>query len=341
MMNALCLELENRKEEFDKLPMCTIYFGGGTPSLVDQEEMTKIFETIQKNYDVSGLLEVTLEANPDDITTENLRFWRQLGISRLSIGIQSFREEDLRWMNRAHNAKEASTCIDLAQRNGFDSFSVDLIYGLPNLSLADWQTNIQNVIDYGVDHISAYCLTVEEKTLLAKQVKEGELQLSNEEEQAEQFQFLVEYLSQAGYEQYEVSNFCLPGREAIHNTSYWKGVPYIGIGPSAHSFNGESRRFNISNNALYMRHIEEKEIYFEVEKLTNKERFNEQVLTGLRTKWGVDLTSLSQVHALDDEFIQKKNQFITKNWMIENEGHIKLFGDGWLLADFIASELFV
>lgn len=341
MVNTICSELESRKFEFENTPLNSIYFGGGTPSLLKQPEMAQILNTIELNYDVNDIKEVTLEANPDDITDESLRFWKELGISRLSIGIQSFRESDLKWMNRAHNVHEAETCVDLAKSYGFNSFSVDLIYGLPNLSLKEWQKNIQNVIDYGVDHISAYCLTVEERTALAKKVNDGDIIPADEDHQAEQFQFLVEHISKAGYEQYEVSNFCKPDKEAVHNTSYWKGIKYIGVGPSAHSFDGSSRRFNIPNNALYMKKLSENEEYFEVEHLTIEQKFNELLLTGLRTKWGVSLRKLTDIQIPNKEFIKCKNDFIAKNWIKEENGNIMLQNEGWLMADFIASELFL
>ncbi len=341
MIKTICLELESRKIELSQQKVKSLYFGGGTPSLINELELKEIFLAVHNNYDVSELSEVTLEANPDDIQVENLRAWKEIGINRLSIGIQSFREEDLKWMNRAHSVVEAETCIGLAREYGFDSFSVDLIYGLPNLTLKDWQENIQNVIDYGVSHISAYCLTVEEKTILAKKVENKQIIPSTEDEQAEQFEFLVAYLKKAGYEQYEVSNFCLPGKEAVHNSAYWKGISYVGVGPSAHSFNGSIRRFNVANNAQYMKLFEEGDAYFDFETLTTTQQFNEAILTGLRTKWGVSMHKLTSIQNPTVEFVRAKNEFVEKKWLKEENEYITLIGEGWLLADYIASELFL
>jgi oxygen-independent coproporphyrinogen-3 oxidase len=341
MIDVICLELKHRKNEIEKFEVESIYFGGGTPSLLAAEDLKKIMDTILQNYVVKGLLEVTLEANPDDITGENLRGWKVGGIDRLSVGIQSFKQSDLEWMNRAHNVDEANNCVALAKSAGFSSFSVDLIYGLPALTLQEWESHIQNVIDYGVAHISAYCLTVEEKTALANKVKTGEISPADEDAQAEQFEFLVQKLKTAGYEQYEVSNFCLPGKEAIHNSGYWKGSNYIGIGPSAHSFDGKTRRFNVANNAQYMNKLEKGEVYYEIEGLSENQRFNELILTGIRTKWGVSKNRLTEICLLTKAFNAQLNQFKEKGWLREENGTIFLQGEGWLMADHIASELFI
>lgn len=340
MIDTICLEIVQRKEEIAHFEVHSIYFGGGTPSLLQADDLKRIMETIHQNYVVKNLLEVTLEANPDDINETNLRGWKTAGIDRLSIGIQSFKESDLKWMNRAHSVDEANSCVATAKQAGFNAFSVDLIYGLPGLSLSDWDKHIQNVIDYGVDHISAYCLTVEEKTVLANKVKSGQIIPAEEDDQAGQFEFLVQKLKAAGYEQYEVSNFCLPGKEAVHNSGYWKGIPYLGFGPSAHSFNGINRRFNFPNNAKYMKQMEEGSTCFEEEILAEYQRFNELILTGLRTKWGVSIYSLTNVFTPSLAFHAQVKKFEEKGWLkVENET-LFLQGEGWLMADYIASELF-
>jgi oxygen-independent coproporphyrinogen III oxidase len=341
MISCLILEIKNRAFELRGQHVETIYFGGGTPSLISSSDLNNLLGEISNNYDVIDLPEITLEANPDDMTISNLRSWKKAGVNRLSVGIQSFREKDLKWMNRAHNSEESKACLRLAQEAGFQNFSVDLIYGLPDLSMAEWKEQIHNVIGYGVQHISAYCLTVEERTILAKKVKEGEIIPADEDTQALHFNTLLEVLEKSGYEQYEVSNFCLPDFEAKHNTSYWKGVPYVGIGPSAHSFDGQSRRSNVANNALYMKGLNEGNSYYEIEILSDKEKFNETLMTGLRTKWGVSLYSLTKLHVLTKEFKDKLYTFLDKGWMREENDILYLDGDGWLMADFIASELFV
>lgn len=340
MIRTICLELRSRKKELGNIPIQSIYFGGGTPSLLLASDFEEIMRAILENYVVNSDLECTLEANPDDIDVENLRLWKRVGINRLSIGIQSFREQDLKWMNRAHTVEESEQCIALAKAEGFQAFSVDLIYGLPNLSLQEWGIHIQNVIDYNVNHVSAYCLTVEMKTALAKQVKQGTIVPATEDEQADQFEFLVEKLKAAGYEQYEVSNFCRPGKEAVHNSGYWRGSSYLGVGPSAHSYNGKSRRFNIANNLQYMKLFQAKKTYFETEDLSKHQKFNELILTGLRTKWGVSKQALTAILPFSPAFLEQKNDFLAKSWLDEDDDTLRLIGAGWLMADYIASALF-
>tara|TARA_R110000737_G_scaffold127298_1_gene159881 strand:- start:308 stop:1336 length:1029 start_codon:yes stop_codon:yes gene_type:complete len=340
MIVAMCDEIKSRSPELTGQTIQTIYFGGGTPSLLQEEEFLHLFTTIKNNFKISKDAEITLEANPDDIKITSLQSWKRLGFNRLSIGLQSFREKDLRWMNRAHNEEEAKNCVLLAKQEGFDSISVDLIYGLPDLDLKTWKNHIQTAVDFGVDHISSYCLTVEEKTLLHKQVKEGTIIPSNEEEQAQQFELLRSELKKADFHQYEVSNFCRPGKEAVHNSSYWKGDHYLGIGPSAHSFDGKSRRYNIANNNQYMKLIGAKSDYFEVEVLTPANRFNELLMTGLRTIWGVDLKQLNDIIPLSNEFNNRVKTFQNKKMLVQKGNHLFLDGEGWLMADYLVSELF-
>lgn len=340
MVSVMCEEINSRSHELVHQTVETIYFGGGTPSLLIESEFLKLFKAIEENYKISKTAEITLEANPDDIQVESLRSWKRLGFNRLSIGLQSFREKDLRWMNRAHNAEEAKSCVALAKQEGFEAISVDLIYGLPELDLKTWQNHIQTAVNFGVDHISSYCLTIEEKTLLHKKVKDGTITPSNEDEQAQQFELLRSELEKSCFYQYEVSNFCLPGKEAKHNSSYWKGDSYLGIGPSAHSFDGDTRRYNIANNRQYMKCLKEKANYFEVEVLTSANRFNELIMTGLRTIWGVDLTKLNDIIPLSEEFKKQVLLFEKKNMLVQKDNQLFLKGEGWLMADYIVSELF-
>jgi oxygen-independent coproporphyrinogen-3 oxidase len=340
MINSLGAELALRTEYLENDTINTVYFGGGTPSLLDFEEFQVLFNAIKAHFTLSPEAEFCLEANPDDINADSLLAWKKLGFNRLSIGLQSFRESDLKWMNRAHNSKEALACVPLAKSHGFDAISIDLIYGLPNLDLETWREQIKIAVGLGVEHISAYCLTVEEKTVLAKKVESGAIIPSNENEQSDQFNLLVEELSLSGFERYEISNFCRDKKYSKHNTAYWKGTPYLGIGPSAHSFDGNNRAFNIANNSKYIKEITSGNLPLTHDILAPKDRFNELLMTGLRTKWGVSIEQLKAHLPLGPEFLQKTDEFIEKGWVIRNDEHLFLQGEGWLMADYIAAELF-
>lgn len=341
LIDTICEELVFRKDELNGEVINSVYFGGGTPSLLNSDELKSIQSTISANYLISSSPEITLEANPDDMSVSNLKDWRNNGINRLSVGIQSFRDNDLKWMNRAHTAEHAENCVKDAQQFGFNAISVDLIYGLPSMDLSEWNNQIEKAISLNIQHISAYCLTVEQKTQLHKLVEKGEVVPGNEDHQSEQFLHLLQVLKEKGFEQYEISNFCIPGFEAVHNSSYWKGEKYIGIGPSAHSFDGTNRRWNISNNALYMKLFKEEKTWYEKEELTGKDRFNELLLTGLRTKYGVNLSALQSNHSLTKDFIQKIENYANDGWMQKIEGTLLLTDEGKLRADYIASELFI
>lgn len=340
MIEAMLQEIRSRSAYLGYQLLETIYFGGGTPSLLSRSELKILLLEVMTNFDVSPVAEITLEANPDDIIVENLIDWKILGINRLSIGLQSFRSEDLEWMNRAHSCEEALNCVALAQKMGFDNINVDLIYGLPNLSLEDWQRNIQTVIDLKIQHVSAYCLTVEEKTVLNKWVEQRKIIPANEDEQSDQFELLVSELEKAGMEQYEISNFSLKGKHSVHNSNYWKGKHYLGIGPSAHSFNGMSRSWNIANNQKYIALINSGESYIETEQLQVKDRFNELLLIGLRTSFGVDLEQLKAIQEPPSTFWEKIENMKTSGWIILSDDTISLTKEGKLKADYIASELF-
>lgn len=339
MIATIGKEIELRKEELKHVTIASIYFGGGTPSILSAQELNFLLQKIHTNFDVDSSAEITLEANPDDITVQQLAMWKDEGINRLSIGLQSFKASDLKWMNRAHTVDEALTCVQLAKKSGFNAISVDLIYGLPGLTTAEWQNHIDCVIEMDVQHISAYCLTVEEKTALNQLVKDKKIIPAGEDAQSDQFILLTEQLKKAGFLHYEISNFGKPGHEAVHNSNYWKGISYMGVGPSAHSFNGSSRRWNISNNSQYLKQFAAN-AYYEVEILTRNDQWNEIIMTGLRTSSGVSIDQLSAIFPVDEVF-QKTLHTFEKEGLIECSNHqLVLTEKGRLQADFIASEFF-
>jgi oxygen-independent coproporphyrinogen III oxidase len=322
----------------------TIYFGGGTPSLLSADEINLIVDTIQKHYPIISLKECTLEANPDDLNKHYLQSLRSTPVNRFSIGVQSFREEDLRYMKRAHNAQQADYAIKAAQDAGFSNLSIDLIYGTPGLTDAEWKKNLSKVAEFGIPHFSSYALTVEDKTALAQAIAQKKTAPVNPEQAAGQFEILMEQAATMGYEHYEISNLALPGRYAIHNTNYWRGLPYLGIGPSAHSFNGITRSWNIANNALYARSIlQEHKLLFEEEKLTPAQRLNEYIMTSLRTMWGCDLHKIANEwdSSSADRVEKSARIFQEKGWVIQQDKKLILTNSGKLFADKIAAELFV
>jgi len=341
MLTAICKELITRKSFLQNKVVGSIYLGGGTPSLLTKKELCYILDTVRSNFNISEDVECTLEANPDDITKETLESWKSAGINRLSIGLQSFRDEDLKWMNRAHTAEESLKCVELAHESGFENLSVDLIYGLPDLTLEEWDSAIKKVIEMGVPHVSAYCLTVEQKTTLENWVKRGKLKVGSEDEQSDQFMRLLSLMEENDYEQYEISNFCKPNNESRHNSNYWKNEWYLGVGPSAHSFNGTLRTWNIANNHRYIKLIKAKEDCFEVEELSARDRFNEAILTGLRTRYGVEIDQLEKRYFEAEAFRKTCAYFEQQNWLYEKNGFLLLTREGKLRADHIASELFI
>ncbi len=340
MVVALTQELRNRNAYLAQ-ELETVYLGGGTPSLLAAGDLQKIFAEIRQSFTFQQLRECTLEANPDDINPTFLEQLKSTPVNRLSIGIQSFREPDLKFMNRAHNAEEAINAVSLAQKAGYTNITIDLIYGTPGLSNKDWKENLERAIDLGVQHISSYALTVEEKTALAHQIAKGKTPEPKGEQAAEQFEILVETLCNNGFEHYEISNFAKPGHYAIHNTNYWNGAHYLGIGPSAHSFNGQSRQWNVANNALYCKGIFAGDPVHEVELLSRQDQINETLLTGLRTMWGVDLDKFRQKFgpAAFDGLIYRLEQENSLHYTLTGQ-HLKLTGAGKLFADGIAARLF-
>jgi oxygen-independent coproporphyrinogen-3 oxidase len=341
MVGAIGREIELQKDYLEGATIQSIYLGGGTPSLLDEEELGFLLGRIREYHPIADEAEITLEANPDDISAEKLRMWRQESVNRLSIGIQSFSEEDLRFMNRAHNAREARECLELAQKAGFTDLTADLIYGSPTTSDKQWAENIEIMLSYELPHISAYCLTVEPRTALDHFVRKGKVPPVDEQKAARQYEYLQNRLAGAGYIHYEISNFAQPGREAKHNSSYWMGLPYLGVGPSAHSYNGRSRQWNIANNAAYLKALAEERIPFEGEEITPDLRYNEYVMTRLRTIWGCTLQELETIGPeYADHFEKEVGPFVEKGWIEQEKGLFRLTRSGKLMADHVAGELF-
>lgn len=343
IVSAIQQELINRVNYVSDEKIETIYFGGGTPSLLNKDELSSILKTIYTSYSVSSDPEITLEANPDDLTKSKLKELKEAGVNRLSIGVQSFKQEHLTWMNRSHDVEQAKQSIKLARAVGFTDLSVDLIYGIPAMDIEVWEENISELIALNPTHISSYCLTAEHKTALQYAVDKGEVTMPLDRDTSEQFNVLVYMLREAGYEQYEISNFCKEGLESKHNSSYWLGKKYLGVGPSAHSFNGESRRWNVSNNAKYLKAIADDTIYWEDEVIDVITSYNEYVLTRLRTKWGIEKTYLEKHFPAEIlSHFNKEVYFFLKNGLVvlDNEESYVLSDAGKLLADGIASDLF-
>lgn len=343
MLQALGQEIELRKNYLAGESIETIYFGGGTPSLLSADELQILIGAITDLYEVSPTAEITLEANPDDLNPQKVREFRQTLINRFSIGIQSFFEEDLKWMNRAHTAREAHSSIKRVQDAGFENITADLIYGFPLLSNPKWEHNIQQLIELHIPHISSYSMTVEPATALSSFIKKGEQKPMDEGQSTAQFLILMEQLIEAGFEHYEISNFAKPGLYSKHNSNYWEGVSYLGIGPSAHSFNGESRQWNISNNSNYIEQIGLKKIPAEMEVLSTENRINEYIMTSLRTSKGMSLQKITERFGSDysNEVRNGLEPFADKNWINLNDQIVTLTTDGKLFADHIASELFI
>lgn len=337
MVAALVCEIEYQKDYLASENVETIYFGGGTPSLCTKEELSRMMEKIRECYIITPGAEISLEVNPDDITEEKLLDWKDLGINRLSIGIQSFFNEDLEWMNRAHSEQQAIDNLQLARKH-FDNISIDLIYGTPSLTNEKWKHNVDTAISMNIPHLSCYALTVEPRTPLYKMIRTGRSPDINPEKQSGQFLLLMEWLGNAGYEHYEISNFSQPGRRSRHNSSYWQGKKYLGIGPSAHSFNGISRQWNIANNAMYTASIGKAVIPFEKEELTAVQKLNEFIMVSLRTIEGLDLDKLEEDRL--NKLLTSSRKF-TDTGLMKLEGHsLVLTKEGKLLADGITATLF-
>ena len=326
-------------------PIETIYIGGGTPSLIPSDALVQLFNALYENHQPGEDVEVTLEANPDDLTVfrnEYLQTLRSTSVNRLSIGVQSFNDKDLQFMNRAHNSKDALTALKNSLKAGFENITADLIYGMPTLSDSTWLDNLRKLIDLNIPHISAYALTVEEGTPLDRFIKKGRVAPVDDHKVAYQFEMMVETLNSNGYEHYEISNFSKPGCRSKHNTNYWKGVPYIGLGPSAHSFNGTERRWNVANTPKYIKGLEHGEPDYNHEILSINDQYNEYVMTSLRTIWGVEISQVQLRFGRDFvEHFEKDIADYLSEMVAEKDGNYTLTKKGKLYADRIASGLFI
>lgn len=341
MVDALVREMELRKNELGDEVVETIYFGGGTPSVLDFKELERLIQAVYDHYKVMDNPEITLEANPDDLSNDRIIQLSKSPINRLSIGIQSFFEEDLRLMNRAHNAQEAKNCIEEAVKY-FDNITIDLIYGIPRMGHDRWKANIQKALDFGLPHISSYALTVEPKTALEKLIQKGTVPQVDDGQAQEQFHILVELLEEQGFVNYEISNFGKPGYFSQNNTAYWQGKTYLGIGPSTHSYDGLSRTWNIRNNSLYIKQIQQGILPSEKETLTVTDRYNEYVMTGLRTIWGVSKEKIAKEFGPDyaNYLEQQSEKFIEQQLLFWEDAILRTTKQGKFLADGITSDLF-
>ncbi len=339
---ALLKEITLRKEYLDGESIETIYLGGGTPSLLAAGELEIIFEKLFQEFNIEKNAELTLEANPDDITLQSLSDWKKNGINRLSIGVQSFFQEDLSWMNRAHNAGQALNAIRLAQDKGFSNLSIDLIYGSPSLDDGRWEKNIAKAVSLRIPHLSCYALTVEQKTALHSLIMEKKMAPVDPDRQAGQFFLLMDSMEKAGYEHYEISNFALPGNRSRHNSAYWLGKKYLGLGPSAHSFNGISRQWNIANNTLYIQSLGKNALPFEVEYLNPVQRLNEYIMTSIRTIEGIDLSHVSENFGKQaaESILSDSRSYCRDLKLEQKNSRLVLTKEGKLFADGIAAALF-
>lgn len=349
LIKALAKELILRKGELQNQTIETIYFGGGTPSLLTIDELRLLIDSIYLNYSVSDNPEITLEANPDDLSKQKLNDLTTSRINRLSIGIQSFFEDDLQSMNRAHSSQEAKQCLEEATKH-FSNITIDLIYGIPRMSIEKWNENLQTAFSFGVNHISSYALTVEPKTALASFIKKGAYPPIDDDLALQHFDLLMAETEQQGFVHYEISNFGKKGYFSKHNTSYWQGKSYLGIGPSAHSFNGKQRSWNVSNNTIYIKSIQDNTLPSKIEILSKKDRYNEYVMTGLRTIWGISLNKIETDFGIDykEHLIASAKKFINQELLIIEDckteqglSILKPTKKGKFLIDGIASDLFM
>jgi oxygen-independent coproporphyrinogen-3 oxidase len=341
MVLALAKEILMRKNESDEV-LETIYFGGGTPSVLSPEEINFLIDTVYQNYAVSEKPEITIEANPDDLSEEKIVAFKKSRINRLSIGIQSFFEDDLKMMNRAHNASEAKKSIEVATKY-FDNISIDLIYGIPGMSDERWRSNIEMALKFNVPHISSYALTVEPKTALKKLIETGKIAPPNDEVAQGHFKILTDRLGENQFLHYELSNFAKENYFSRNNSAYWLGKKYIGIGPSAHSYNGVSRSWNVANNGLYLASVQNNELPLETEFLSETDRYNEYIMTGLRTIWGVSLDRIAREFGNKkyEYLIAQAAKFISDGLLVIEDDILKTTPKGKFLTDGIASDLFL
>jgi oxygen-independent coproporphyrinogen-3 oxidase len=342
LLAALQKEMELRKTYLPDKSINSVYFGGGTPSVLTKKEIQQIFDTVHRYFSVAANAEITFEANPDDLTQSYLTDLRDIGINRLSIGIQSFNDKDLEWMNRRHNAREAENCVKLSQDCGFSNINIDLIYGLPTSFWKTWVSNLEKFISLQIPHLSAYHLTVEPKTVFGVWKRKGRMEEVFEDKSIGDYEQLIDVLAKEGYEHYEISNFCKEGFYSRHNLNYWKQGNYAGFGPSSHSYNGFSRQWNIAINESYIQKIENNQHYFETEFLGQSEKYNDYILTRMRTCWGI---SLPEIRSLFGEiyYLHLKKaleQYKGSDWIIQNRDEIRFSEKGMFVSDSIIEKLF-
>jgi len=340
---ALKKEIILRKNYLQDEKVETVYFGGGTPSLIDTDHIKSILEIIRQEFNVIPNAEITLEANPDDLTHEKSEELFKAGINRLSIGIQSFYDDDLKFMNRAHDARQALSAIENVKKAGFDNISIDLIYGIQRSGESHWKENLETALSLDVDHLSCYALTIEPKTALADMIRKKKVPAPDDEKTVADFELLMDRAAEAGFEHYEISNFARKQKYSRHNTSYWQRKKYLGIGPSAHSYDGVSRQWNVANNQEYIRKLDESVLPFEKEILTPENKFNEYILTSLRTMWGIDVSLVEKEFGIDKKsvLINRLNDYLNKGMIVQSGNNFVLTREGKFFADRIAAEMFV
>ncbi|OFY62864.1 MAG: hypothetical protein A2V64_09160 [Bacteroidetes bacterium RBG_13_43_22] len=340
---ALQKEAEIRQNYTGNEAISTIYFGGGTPSVLSVKDLEMILDQLKTRFSTEPSCETTIELNPDDITPDYLKGLKKAGFNRISLGIQSWRDPDLRMLNRRHSAEQASKALKDTFRAGFENVTIDLIYGIPGMSLKEWESNLDQSLSYDIKHLSAYHLTIEPGTVFGKMKEKGLFEESDEEKSNSEFNILVRKTESAGFIHYEISNFGKPGYFSVHNTNYWKQVPYIGLGPSAHSFNRYSRQWNISDVKKYIRYVDNGTIFYEKEELDLKTRFNEYIMTSLRTMWGIDLDYLERIFEKEsyDYVINLSGKFIDYGMMKLDKKNLVLTNQGKMISDNIISEFMV
>ena len=343
MLNCINLELEMRQTYLKNKIVSTIYFGGGTPSILSKNEIKSILDCISTIYNIKENTEITLECNPDDLTENKLKALKEVGINRLSIGVQSFDDEDLKFMNRSHNAKQSENCLKLAQKVGFNNITIDLIYGLPGQNLVDWEKNLRKMFKFNIPHFSAYALTIEHKTLLKYLVENKKIIPLNENKILEQFNLLMDMAAKKGFIHYEISNFGKEGCFSKHNTAYWQSKHYLGIGPSAHSYNGKNRSSNISSNKQYIQRILNRVEGGHQEVVSKNQQYNEYLFTSLRTIWGVNSETINMKFGIkfQSHFLKEIKKWENKKDIKKTEYTYTLTNSGKFLADAIASDLFI
>ena len=342
MKKEIAFHPPNLKLQTSNPKLETLYFGGGTPSVLSINELSGLIDTVRQYYTISADTEITLEANPDDLTDDYLEGLFDLEFNRLSIGVQSFFDDDLQWMNRRHNAAEAVQSVEKAHRHGFHNINIDLIYGLPKMTLERWEANLTQALALNVSHLSAYHLLIEARSVFGKRQSKGEVFNVSEDESVDQFDTLINMTEKTGYEHYEISNFARPGFRSRHNTAHWQLKPYMGIGPSAHSYDGHSRQWNISNNSRYIAALESSTIWFEREILTPADKYNEYILVSLRAAWGADINHIRARFGDDlaNDFLQHAAAYVQNGYMYEQSGVYILTQKGKFTADGIVADFF-